>query len=260
MFVAVYGNLIYDKIVTVNDGIDIGNSNNAIISNNIGGIGNFYRAALKSKLFDCKLVSCVGDDETGRSIIASFRNDIKYDHHLMTIPNTKTSSAINIVDKDLFQRTGFVEWGICSTYNSWYPINAGWHHLMYLDRMAINNIEEFSKFGVVSVDLCDNNNLELMADKLRFVDYIFCSSDGKNLHNRDIPYRKALIAHQPGFVSVNYRDSGLEYYQTDIVGGLNVLGAGDIFAAFCIKSIIDHGKVDIELVHNSTRDLLIEQS
>jgi len=260
MLVAVYGNLIYDQIVTINDGMNIGNSNNAVISNNIGGIGNFYRAVLKSKLFDCRLVSCVGDDVAGRSIIANFRNDTKFNHYLMTIPNTKTSFAVNIVNKCSFQRTGFVDWGICSTYNLWYPVDANWHHLMYLDRMTINNIKEFSKYGVVSVDLCDSNNLESLFDKLQYVDYVFCSSDGINLHSKNIPYRKALIAHQPGFISVNYRDSGLEFKQTDVVGGLNVLGAGDMFSAFCVKSIVDHGKVDIELVHNSTRDLLIEQS
>lgn len=265
MLVAVYGNLIYDQIVTISSSINYGGPNYADISYNIGGIGNFNRAVLKSAsgvLFKHKLISCVGDDLAGNVMLSELSRFRTIEHHnnFMTIPGGKTSVSTNIVDRVTCQRTGFVDWGVCSKRVFWYPVDADWHHLMYIDRMSIDNLEQFSKSGIVSVDLCDSDNIENCFDKLKYVDYVICSSAKKDLNDIGIPYRKALVVHQPGFCSVNYRDNGLRFLPTSIVGGLNVLGAGDFFAAHCIASLINNSKVDIEWVHDNTLDLLRKQS
>lgn len=261
MRVAVYGNLIHDKVVTVDSKIHFSESNQCIMSDRVGGIANFARAVEFGNLFDFELVSSVGDDYSGNFVIDKLQSSPI--SNINVVPGAKTSSAVNLVQRDIGLRTGFVDWGVCATVGM-KPIDADWHHLMYLDRMNISDILAFSGAGIVSADLCDSHHIDSVLDKIAHVDVLFCSSVDHNRH-RDLnscklPFKSIFVMHQPGFCSVSYKHSGLEFDSTEVVPGLDVLGAGDYFAANCIASIINTTKVDIQAVHDNTLKLLRAQS
>ncbi len=258
MHVAVYGNLIYDRVLVV-PSLQIGGSNTCTRTyQSAGGIANFCRALRRNKLLNLTGVSCVGNDIDGHKALAemlNYCNELVIDHSI----DQHTSAATIISEPNT--RTGLVSWGACSSYTDWYPVPAAdWHHIMYLDRLSIT-AEQLRNFpGVVSADFCDSNNIQHFRHLLRYVDYLIASeSDVDRLYDLDLPVRKAIIVHSPGNCYIKEGDQ-LSEYSNQLETGLNVLGAGDYFAAYCIDNLLKNSILDFESIHSSVVTLLRERS
>lgn len=259
MRLAVYGNVIHDTIVHVNGPVRLGNSHNCRTSRRVGGLANTCRAA--APLVDeVVAVTSVGDDDEGafclKEMMAYYEVDRMWssDH---------TSRAVVLASEGA--RTGFVEWGACRSRDHWTPAEADWHHVMYLDRLdrAGDLLAKLSSSlwdSPVSADLCDSDSID--ESSLRYVDYLFASeSTVRPLLGRPFPVRCGVIIHHPGG-SYLQDPAGklLESAVVEAVEELNVVGAGDYFAAGCIANLMRGARANLSAAHAHTLGLLRGQS
>ena len=143
------------------------------------------------------------------------------------------------------------------------PAKATWNHIMYLNQLKdvsfIDNLQD----SVVSADLTSGamNNIEYF-EKL---DYLFISDEDlfMDIDKLAKMVKGHVILHYPaGSICHN----GEDYFEikTDTVDNLNVLGAGDFFAAsFIVNSLKKTSsslKKRIEDSHQNTKDLLIRRN
>lgn len=229
MPLAVYGNLIADTIATIDMPIQIGASHPCTFTEKLGGIANFVRAC-----FDTPV-----DQQ-----VASF------------------SQATVIADRSKNTRTGFVKWGE-DEYN-WKPVEADWHHIMYLDRLNITPLQ-LSQFDRVSVDFCCIDDLvnfpEVYGPYLPYIDLLIVSElDGPETQLRDLNLDVDMIVHSPDFIYCKRKGQLEIMYEVTTTDGLNVTGAGDYFAARCLINMLNTGDPNLQLSHLQTLELLKAQS
>lgn len=262
MRVAVYGNLIYDQLLTIEDPLVPGDSHDCKVSTAIGGIGNFCRAA-KGK-FDVEVHSFVGNDEHGRSIRKELENYATLKIKESPLP---TSFASVICDKKNCSRTGFVQWGACRHEKGLEPADVDWTHIMYLDRIRITPEELMRLTRPISIDMCNVDDLYSYWKLLPLVDYIIVSESKNYGMLDDVSGNKGIIIHSPTTNRFRFPHA-VGCVKNSIVEGLNVVGAGDYFAAFTIANLlIDQTLIaggspvpDMLRIHEQTLNMLKRQS
>ncbi len=255
MDLSLYGNLIYDELLIIDSPLVSGESHNCVkIEEKIGGLANFCRAFPAS--FPVSVTSSVGDDSEGHTA----RTEIMFRHpySFIDVVDVPTSKATVIVDTHTNSRTGIVKWGACRAKKEFVPVPASWHHIMYLDRINV----DLSKFqGIVSVDFCDSNSVFDYYDELKHVDYLIISETKMGLlADFNLPVKKGVIVHSPTQSYVINNGAVSQHNRNVSEHGLNVVGAGDYFAARCIANIMTDGGVDLAAVHSETLQLLRNQS
>lgn len=180
--------------------------------------------------------------------------------------NQHTSRATILSFNALAAKQSMVFWGGCLEYRP-EARHADWHHIAYLD--AVPNItKEFilacREEGVVSADLCigkytDNERERLLA-LMSEIDYVFMSDHEadqlllQGLHN---VAKHATIIHRSNGSSV-LMGNGIYSLGASAAQNVNVLGAGDVFAAYCINGLVrDHDLlVTVADSHKLTKEFL----
>lgn len=256
--VAVYGNLIWDQIVTIDGPLTPGASHNCIdITTAAGGLANFCRA---SDDFSLTAITTVGHD--GLWLTEHLRS-MGVSTSIAVSPDP-TSKAVVIADRHNRQRTGMVKWGACRNHSRWVPSpHADLHHFMYLDRMRPPPVPTT---GLVTGDFCDTESV-LTHPFVRYCDYAFASDrEERPLSTGPCPsIRRGVVVHSPDRAYVMRPGAGgrveiLDECRFEVVEGLNVVGAGDYFAAYCVAKILTTGKPDLAWAHHRTVELLRKQS
>ena len=279
--VSIYGNLILDTVHCVSFFND-GHSNESLKQyKSIGAIGNVVRE-LKNidKNLKIFVYSSVGNDDEGSKIIFNL-NKLGAEHKINIDHNNLTSNAVIISDMSLNKRTSIVKWGACTNtlFSDVQP--SRWHHIMYLD--TLTNLTEdvlisMANDGIVSADLCLNyytperknwiismlqyiNYLIISDEEAKSLTNVFSSGQSKNYCNEEAAFflgkkvKNYCIIHTPhgstvsnGKLTKNFKT---KFYRNK---NINVLGAGDIFAASFINSILKNYKLDdsIEFAHTNT--------
>jgi sugar/nucleoside kinase (ribokinase family) len=127
-------------------------------------------------------------------------------------------------------------------------------YINQLDNVSfVNNIEE----GIISADITSGKikNLELLS----IIDFLFISDEDLFMDIDELAklVKGWIILHYPeGSYSSNGKESVL--VKNEILENVNVLGAGDIFAAsFMYKHLNDQDiKICIEYAHSNTTYIL----
>jgi sugar/nucleoside kinase (ribokinase family) len=287
---AIYGNLILDRVYFI-EGFMTGTSNEAVGSYSAAGsTGNMLRAFRDMDPDkNIKIIGKIGSDEDGDILVEKMSNLLK------TMPNCslrldrsggKTSSAVILSDVRKNTRTSIVEWGVCrSLAGDEFSVNADWSHLMYLDTLDNINrddIKKLSKRGIVSADLCLGRHPQMLRKKifscLEHIDYLilsdveakslvqdvrngiwrsYCAEEAAKILGSTV--KKAVIVHSPHGSTVCSDGQSSSFsgkYITD--KSLNVLGAGDIFAASFINRMIEGDSIaeSVTYAHNNTTTTL----
>lgn len=136
------------------------------------------------------------------------------------------------------------------------PIDAKWHHIMYLNQLKDKSfIKDLN--GIVSADLTAGDmNIK---NELRYIDYLFISEEDLFMDIKNLAQlvRKNVILHYPsGSACVGKNMS--KTYTTTFKENMNVLGAGDSFAACFISNMLTHDNLDISIqkAHEMTLKVL----
>lgn len=252
--IAVYGNLIYDQLLVVDAPLVPGGSHNCVQTiESAGGLANFCRVSTAPTV----AISSVGNDVEGAAAIADLS---KYATPMLEHSHHPTSSATVIADLVSNMRTGIVKWGACREKTVWKPVEADWHHLMYLDRMRVDSdaLKQFP--SPVSADFCNINDIDAYWHLLPDLDYLIVSElDAGKLKRMAPPTRKGIIVHSPDLV-YSVIDGIYQEHVIQKETGLNVVGAGDYFAAYCIANLLKGTPLDLASVHDLTLDQLRRQS
>jgi|TARA_R100000149_G_scaffold58455_1_gene27444 hypothetical protein len=117
-------------------------------------------------------------------------------------------------------------------------IPAKWNHIAYLDHLP--NYEFLSELnGIVSADVCGRGHLN--KDTLKYVDIIFVGDgdgiDWQDLSDNGVQY---IIHHAPHEIILMSKGENVKIIKVEkIVSNINVLGAGDMFAAEVIRYMKD---------------------
>tara|TARA_Y100001937_G_scaffold127726_1_gene200882 strand:- start:232 stop:918 length:687 start_codon:yes stop_codon:yes gene_type:complete len=196
------------------------------------------------------------------AVVNSWSALMQIDPHLKVKLNPASyGEAIILVDKQKNFRLGQPQLNI-KINKSLNAVESRWHHLMYLNSLPdvsfLNNI----KSGIISADITvgnKNRNLEF----LNLLDFLFISDEDLFMDLNDLARRVkgwTILHSQSGSVCTN----GVEFYEqkTSVVDGLNVLGAGDIFASAFISSSLqnlENINDNIKFAHKKTLDLLLKK-
>ena len=141
--------------------------------------------------------------------------------------------------------------------------NARWHHIMYLNQLEdVSFISEIDEDAIVSADLTSGvmNNLDL----LKHLDYLFISDEDLFM---DIDELAQLVK---GWVILHYPagshcTNGKKKFttSTETLKNVNVLGAGDMFAAsFIVRYLTEKEEMKkcIKFAHDNTTKLLLRRN
>jgi|TARA_Y100000034_G_C6893453_1_gene411473 sugar/nucleoside kinase (ribokinase family) len=277
--IAVYGNLILDRVYCVNDYCE--NNSNSVEDSYVspGAIANIIMALGHDNKLKLHLSSIIGNDRKGRYLEKWFINFRKVNGSTLEFDLEKidanTSEAIIISDLKKKTRSSIVDWGACTTFSTLQDHNAKWNHILYIDQLPNLDLKSFknlSKDSIISIDLCSSahsaEERKRIEEFLPYVDYIFASSEEgsslSNLKNEEEiainlgeKVRGCAIIHRPdGSTICDGTHSNLCKIKFDpITKPLNVLGAGDNFAASFITSRInDYQNSDFETILQSATE------
>ena len=168
---------------------------------------------------------------------------------------TSVGEAIVLVDRDKSKRTSRARLNInpCDFSGA----NVDWHHIMYLN--SVHDLTPLTKVdGVISADVTTGSikNLEY----LKYIDYLFVSDEDLFMSLDELASRTkgwVILHSSTGSVCHNGKIQYELNNVVDHIDGINVLGAGDIFAAAFIS---DNDSADIvnriETAHIQTTNLL----
>jgi len=139
---------------------------------------------------------------------------------------------------------------------------AKWHHIMYLNQLRDASFIDEIEDGIISVDLSSGAmDIERYLSK---IDYLFISDEDlfMDIDELGSKVKGYAILHYP---TGSYVTDGKESFEckTPLIEDINVLGAGDMFAASfmsrCLTSQTSLKKV-IEYSHSTTTKLLLEKN
>ena len=219
---AVYGHLTVDRIF-----------DNVSESVTLGAIGNFWEACLltESKLFVDIKPMCIGE-------------------------------AIIYINKEKGTRHGR---GVLNLLNRKVDINpeCGWSHIMYLNQLEdASFIKEISNSNsIISADLTSGQMKNV--EYFKYLDYLFISDEDLFMDLEDLAkmVKGWVILHYPAG-SVCHNGDTFYKAETSVVKDLNVLGAGDFFAAsFIADKIKNNSNMEktIKFSHENTKKLLLRR-
>jgi hypothetical protein len=214
-----YGHLIVDKIFSNDEYMET-----------LGGIANVWESLLK---IDKKLSVSIKPCSIGEAII---------------VVNTDTNERVGkaILNKKL------------STVK---VSSADWHHIAYINQIKDTSFINDIKGGIISADITKENPKNCTSH-LGFLDFLFISKE--DLFDNIIEISKKtkgwVIAHDP---TGSIYSNGGKIYEYEIpndliLSNINILGAGDSFAASFISCFLESDDIDtsIEQAHKKTTFLL----
>lgn len=218
--VALYGHLIIDQVFS-----------NFKNTTSIGGIANVWDSLLK---LNNKLVIDIVPTAIGNAII---------------IVNTNCNTRIGRANFNLETHIPKI-------------VKAEWNHIAYLNQL--NDTSFISNlFGIVSADL-SKETPERVIDSLKYLDYLFLSKEDLFMDILELAKltKGWVVAHDPAGSIYSNGETVYEFNipKEFILHNINVLGAGDMFAACFIDNALQKNNIhdSISNSHKQTTKLLKE--
>lgn len=140
-------------------------------------------------------------------------------------------------------------------------VNSRWHHIMYLNQLPNPSFINEINNGIISADIT-SGNIQSIFPYLNKIDYLFISDEDLFIDIKELgkKVKGTVILHYP---SGSYVTNGKTSFnaQTKILENINVLGAGDIFAACFITQQMktNNIKESINYAHKKTAEILMKR-
>tara|TARA_R100001163_G_scaffold41186_1_gene31170 strand:+ start:10102 stop:10794 length:693 start_codon:yes stop_codon:yes gene_type:complete len=208
--ISLYGHLTTDTIF-----------NGDVTYNSVGGIGNVW--LMLSKI--CK-------------------------NYQVNVEPTNIGEALILVNKDKAERSSIANLNKIQRT----PIikDSNWSHILYVNELQdisfIKDVRNRSK--VVSIDICKGKPFKQF-DMLKYIDYFFISDEDLFMDIKKLTskFKGWVILHHKGGSKCFTRDQSFEI-STPVIDNINVLGAGDMFAAAVMKCILNTTVDKLKLQNN----------
>lgn len=282
--VSLVGNLIVDNIHCVSR-FQEGQSNKSLGNQTVvGSIANVLRPLVElNPTLSISVCSSVGDDLAGSYALQWFES-FKEKHPTLGVnidyrPNSPTSSAVILSDVSTNVRSSIVSWGACASMTHFEVPDCSWIHIMYgdkLDNLSVGTLKRLKQNSIVSMDFCLNKHskekIKTINAMLTYIDYAILSVDeAKSIapqKTEELIAKKIgklvseyAIIHSPRKVYVS-NGTAVSVIDTDYVEDkkMNVLGAGDMFAAAVIAKTLECPDIvkNVQFAHKYTTQKLME--
>ncbi len=281
--VCLIGNLIVDNIYCVSN-FALGHSNKSLAhKKSIGSIANVLDSLIELEPnLNINVYSSIGKDKEAKNVsewISEIQKNNKVEFDLSYSDNFCTSNALIISDISQRTRSSIVNWGACTEMKSFTAPNSKWFHVMYADKLhnlSYENLKILKQQGTVSVDFCLSNHSESELGRIHsllpWVDYAIMSIDeaysiaetkqaSKAVKKIGTLVNKCAIIHSPHYVYI-CNGKELDILETNYIDqkNMNVLGAGDMFAAAVIAKKLEQTDTikSAEFAHQYTTQKLME--
>jgi len=139
-------------------------------------------------------------------------------------------------------------------------INSKWHHIMYLNRLKDKSFIYDLK-GIISADITAGD-MDIY-DELNSIDYLFISDEDLFMDIKELGklVKGHVILHYPSG-SVCTDGNKIISCKTKTIENINVLGAGDTFAACFISNMLNTNNIkkSLEYAHEKTIKVLLNEN
>ena len=274
---SIYGNLILDRVLHLQEfpreGIAQTVSNTSL---HPGASANVAAAYYKLTGTKPQLFSFVGSDPDGAVCIETLSRYCEASIEALDRQNTSTAVILDSLHRS--SRTGLVSWGACTDMSTFTETLSKWKHFCYIDKLnnldkqTLKNMSGLKSADLTSFDYDDQGRARIM-NAISEIDYVVTAKEeaGYLIKSDDIEEiatkigsacKSYVILHDP---KGSYLCDGnyLEYVSAehDVLSGISVLGAGDIFAAAFIANHTPELTLKNILIksHNSTYEILKER-
>jgi len=282
--VCLVGNLIVDNTHCVSNFVS-GQSNNSLSHDvSVGSVANVLRALheLQPEL-KVGVCSSIADDVNGKYVIqwlSDFEKKTKtLNTNIYCDSGSHTSSAVIVSDITQNIRSSIVNWGACSQMKNFETPSSSWIHIMYgdkLDNLNADVLKSLKSGATLSMDFCLNKHsvekIHKINGMLSYIDYAILSIDeAQSIAQEargDVAAKKigtlvskCAIIHSPKRI---YISDGNETTTLDTEyikdKRMNVLGAGDMFAAAMIAQTLKSSDIvkNAQFAHQHTTQKLME--
>ena len=199
-------------------------------------------------------------EEVSLGAIANFwsaLNKIKSNVKFKLVP-CAMGEAVIIINEKTSQRFGRGNLNLETIEPS--IVNAEWHHVMYLNQLKNKDfIRDLD--GIISADLTAGK-MEVL-DDLVYIDYLFLSEEDlfMDLNKLAKLVKGCVILHYPSGSICADGKTQIEC-KTEVKKNINVLGAGDTFAACFISNMLKDNDIESSLkyAHDKTLKVLLDEN
>ena len=160
-------------------------------------------------------------------------------NYQVNIEPTNIGEALILVDKEKSERASIAN----LNQKDRKPIirDSIWSHILYVNELdVLSFIKDVSnKSKILSIDICKGKIFNQLSI-LKYVDYFFISDEDLFMDIKDLASKVkgwVILHHKGGSLCINKEKSFT--IETQILNNINVLGAGDMFAAATINSILN---------------------
>jgi hypothetical protein len=177
----------------------------------------------------------------------------------INIEPTDFGEALILVDTDKSERASKANLSLKTRKPSFF-FKSRWNHIMYINELASTSFINHIDSGIISADICRGSDLKDL-NVLKKIDFLFLSDEDVFMEIQDILelVRRCVILHSKcGSICYNIDGSRIET-RVDQIENINVLGCGDMLAAYFIDQYLIHEdvSVSIENAHNMLSSDLI---
>ena len=172
--------------------------------------------------------------------------------HQINIEPTNIGEALILVNKEKTERASIAN--LNQSRRNPVIRNSNWSHILYVNELDdlsfIKRVRE--KSDIVSIDVCKGKKFNQLSI-LKYVDYFFISDEDLFIDINELASKIkgwVILHHKGGSRCVCMKESF--EIKTPVLDNINVLGAGDMFAAAVINSILN--TVDKSNMRNNIKE------
>jgi hypothetical protein len=180
----------------------------------------------------------------------------------VNIEPTSIGEALILVNKNKSERASTAQLNLKTKKPN--IVKSKWNHIMYINELPDLSFISDIKEGIISADICKGKIFKDLK-VLQQIDYLFISDEDLFL---PIDVLEKLVK---GWVILHRNDgsfctNGKETFETniDLIENVNVLGAGDMFAASFINEYLKSSTTELKKIiinsHNQVTNYLKEIS
>lgn len=253
MILSLYGNVVKDQWIRINEVNINGNNSFSHKTREIGGIGNCLHAIAKRDDVRVNVATNIDSEvERSESFIPMFCRNTKIESSRLYRDRNIAESIILIHGR---KRTSFTNWRHDKGLRKFDPFQkSDWNHFMYadvLEHLKKSGFSEQLRNQRNSMDFCGvlpedekeaKHTIQRIGKLMPFMDLVFVSSRDQHLFETK-RRRGFLIVHNENGVIVTDKEGNSKTRIVDKKVEGNSIGAGDIFATHTIIEFYNTGDI-----------------
>lgn len=150
---------------------------------------------------------------------------------------TDIGEALVVVDRQQNKRTSVSALSMYTQYPKYFNSSTV-NHVMYINQLSdlsfLQNVE-----GFIVADVCNGRRLNLQNEYLKRINLLLISDEDCIYSKKELlkTFKTVLLHKENG--SILYVDGREKYFEAKVIKGVNVLGAGDKFAAHILAGLVE---------------------